>query len=392
MNDAPRGVDETRYTLVEHLTELRGRLLKSVLAVFITTGVALAFAPTLLDYTIAPLSSVLRDRNRVETVIVHTDDSKGNQLEARLREMGNVRLVARYANLSDVRALVERRVEEKDPIDLVLVSASTLGDTTALASDLLEGVEPVPDVAYLITDLRDPIVQELQLEGAALIPDPPRSAALARVVRRAAAASGKAATGDKLVVLSPLDPFFAYMKIALVIGLFLACPIWLYQAWQFVAPGLYANEKLILAPVILSASLLFIGGGLFAYFVMFPVMFDVLVNEMMPASLIGTFTVDKYLSLLMTLTIAFGVVFELPLALAVLAAVGVVTPTLLRKTRKFAIVGSFIFAAVVTPTTDPISLLMMAIPLCLFYELGILLAAIVHRRREEKIAALTETT
>lgn len=383
------GLDETKYSLIEHLSELRGRLLKAVLAVFVTTGVSLYFAPDLLDYTVKPLTNVLRAKNRVDTVLI---DAHGDSVEAQLSKIETVNFRGRFEDLAKVRELVLQSIAEKKPIDLVLVSAQAIKDDGTLVSDLLEGVDPAPEVAYLVANAHDPAVTELQLEGAALIPDPPRTAALSRVVRRAAASAGKAATGDKLVVLSPLDPFFAYLKVALVIGLFLACPIWLYQAWQFVAPGLYANEKRVVAPVILSGSLLFIGGGCFAYFGMFPVMFDVLVNQMMPASLIGQFTVDKYLSLLMTMTVAFGVVFELPLAITVLAMVGVVTPSMLRKLRKYAIVGSFAFAGIITPTTDPLSLFMMAIPLCLFYEIGIVLASIMYKRRQERMNAPSPTS
>lgn len=381
------GIDETKFSLVEHLSELRTRLLRSVIAVFVTTGVAMYFSPQLLDYTVQPLTDVLRARNRVDTILVHDDAKKGDELEARFAKLATMKYRGRYSDLAKVREAVEAAIAEKKPIDLVLVSAHAIHDDGALVSDLLEGIDPAPEVAYLVANIHDPAVAELQLEGASLIPDPPRSAALSRVVRRAAATAGKAATGEKLVVLSPLDPFFAYLKIAIVIGLFVACPIWLYQAWQFVAPGLYANEKLVVLPVIFSASVLFIAGGCFAYFGMFPLMFDVLVNEMMPASLVGTFTVDKYLSLLMTMTVAFGVVFELPLAIAVLAMIGLVTPMLLRKMRKYAIVASFVFAAVITPTTDPLSLMMMALPLVLFYEIGIILAAIVHRRRVKSLSS-----
>lgn len=378
MEQLPSGIDETKYSLIEHLSELRKRIMRSVIAVFLTTGVALYFAADLLDYTVRPLTDVLRDKNRVETLLI---DKDGDAIQAQLTAMKNVYFRGRFNDMSGVRAAVEAAITEKKPVDLILVSAKALGDQDAFVSDLLEGIDPSPEVAYLVANAHDPAVVELQLEGASLIPDPPRTAALARVVRRAAAAAGKAATGDKLVVLSPLDPFFAYLKIALVIGLFVACPLWLYQAWQFVAPGLYAQEKMVVLPVILSGSVLFIAGGAFAYFAMFPLMFDVLVNQMMPASLVGTFTVDKYLSLLMTMTIAFGVVFELPLAIAVLAMIGVVTPPMLRKMRKYAIVGSFIFAAIITPTTDPLSLFMMAGPLVIFYEVGIILASIVSRRR-----------
>jgi sec-independent protein translocase protein TatC len=381
-------LDDTKYTLLEHLSELRGRLVKSILAIFLTTGVALYFASDLLEITVRPLKSVLHDRNRVEAVLIHADSKRAEVLEGLLGANEDVHFDGRMKDLNAVRQLAEGQIKQEHPLDLVLVSAETIKDDGALVSDLLEGLKPQPEVVYLVADPKGPAVSELQLEGASLIPDPPRKAALARVVRRAAAASGKtSATGDKLVVLSPLEPIFAYLKIALVIGLFLACPVWLYQAWQFVAPGLYRREKMIVLPFVLSASFLFLAGGLFAYFVMFPVMFNVLVNEMMPASLAGAFTVDKYLSLLLTMTVAFGVVFELPLVIAVLAMIGLVTPSMLRSFRKYAIIGNFIFAAVITPTTDPLSLFMMAIPMCLFYELGILLAVLMQKKTEARLRA-----
>ncbi|MCK6547450.1 twin-arginine translocase subunit TatC [Myxococcota bacterium] len=384
------GLDETKYTLSEHLTELRGRLVKSLLAVLLTTSVAISYAPELLDYTIAPLQQVLKNRTRVETVLVHKDAKKGGELAERLESHAAVKFHGRIDDLVKVRELVVAQAALKKPIELVLVSTDAIGDDGALVSDLLDDVEPQPEVVYLVANTHDPAVPELQLEGATLIPDPPRKAALERIIRRSAAAAGKSASADKLVVLSPLDPFFAYLKVALVVGLFLACPIWLFQAWRFVAPGLYASERLVVMPAVLAASVMFVAGGLFAYFLVFPVMFDVLVNDMMPANLAGAFTVDKYLSLLMTMTIAFGVVFEMPLVIALLAMIGVVTPAMLRKVRKLAIVGSFVFAAVITPTTDPLSLMLMAVPLVLFYEIGIVLASIVHRRRQERRAAVDE--
>ena len=216
---------------------------------------------------------------------------------------------------------------------------------------------------------------------------PPRTAVVNRMIRRAAATAGKAAAVDRLVVLSPLEPFFAYLKIALVIGLFLACPIWLHQAWLFISPGLYANERKFALPVIISGSFLFIGGGAFAYFAMFPVMFDFLVNEMMPDSLVSSFTVSNYLGLLLRITVAFGVVFELPLALAMLAKVGLVNAERLASFRKYWLVISFILGAILTPA-DPISQLMMAVPLIAFYEVGIIAAKIVGKKPEDE----TETS
>jgi sec-independent protein translocase protein TatC len=168
----------------------------------------------------------------------------------------------------------------------------------------------------------------------------------------------------------------------------LACPIWLFQAWRFIEPGLYPTERGFVLPVVVSGSTLFVAGGLFAYFLIFPAMFDVLINQMMPGSLSGAFTVENYLSLLMQVTLAFGVVFELPLAIALLAALGVVTPAKLRKLRKYWIVMAFVIGGVLTPTPDPFNQSLMAAPLILFYEIGILLAGIMARRREARRAAL----
>ena len=383
------GLDETRYALSEHLAELRLRLGWSILAIVVTTLGCLAFAPPIFEYSIRPLATVLQERSRVETVLVGPEDSRQGQLEEQLGQLERVRFRGRLEELDQVRELVVRAKGTKTPIDLILVDAQSVGADGALVSDLLEGIDPAPYVVYLVRDAKDPFVQELQLEGALVILSPPRNAVLNRVLRRAAGAAGKSTSADKLVVLSPLEPFFAYIKIALVCGLFLACPIWLFQGWRFVSPGMYARERRAVLPAILGASALFISGGAFAYYVMFPVMFDVLVNQMMPASLIGSFTVDKYLSLLLRLTVAFGAVFELPLVMAALAAVGLVQAHTLRRFRKYAIVGAFVLSAVLTPA-DPLSQVMMAVPLVVFYEMGIFLAALLGRRREERLAALAD--
>ena len=385
----PEGLDETRYALSEHLAELRLRLGWSILAIILTTVGCLAFAPPIFEYSIRPLSEVLQDRARVETVLVGPDDAAQGALVDRLEGLKRVRFRGRLEDLETVRDLVERAKDTKHPVDLILVDAETVAADGALVSDVLEDIDPAPYVAYLVDDANDPVVQELQLEGALVILSPPRNAVLNRVVRRAAGAAGKSTSADKLVVLSPLEPFFAYIKIALVCGLFLACPIWLFQGWRFISPGMYSHERRAVLPAIVGASALFISGGAFAYYVMFPVMFDVLVNQMMPASLIGSFTVDKYLSLLLRLTVAFGAVFELPLVMAVLAAVGLVEAKVLRKFRKYAIVGAFVLSAILTPA-DPLSQVMMAVPLVAFYEMGIFLAAVLGRRRAERLAALAD--
>jgi sec-independent protein translocase protein TatC len=368
-----KDLDDTPRTLTEHLTELRGRLVFALLAVTLTTALSATFAPQIFTAAIAPLRDVLKDNARVETIIVHDDPERLTDLQAVILDEERLRLRTTVGDLGGLARLVREGAESRRPVDLVLVSARTIDADGAYVSDVLEGVEPAPFVAYLVEDADSPEVRQLMLDGAVVLLEPLRPAVVKRITRRAAASAGKNANPDKLVVLSPLDIFFAYLKIALICGLFMACPMWLYQAWAFVAPGLYASEKTVVLPVVVSGSVLFIGGGMFAYYLMFPMMFDFLVNQMMPDTLSASFTVDNYLSLLLRLTVAFGVVFELPLAISLLAMVGVVTPQSLAKGRKYAIVIAFVAGAFLTPA-DPLSQIMMAGPLIVFYEIGIILA------------------
>jgi len=375
-----RDIDETPFTLTEHLSELRWRLLKALVAVVTTSLACLAVSPQILDYATEPLRAVLRDGSRIQTVVVHHDPESGGRLRELVGRTERADDRGQYEKLSTAVADVRAAVGSRQPIDLLLVSAGSIGSDGAYVSDLLDGVEPSPFIAYLVEDADAPEVRQLQLDGATVILEPVRAPVFSRILRRAAGAAGKANSPDKLVVLSPLEVFFAYLKIALVAGLFLACPVWLYQAWAFIAPGLYAKEKRVVLPVVVSASALFMAGGLFAYYVMFPVMFDFLVNQMLPQTLAASFTVDNYIGLLLRLTVAFGVVFELPLVLAMLAAIGLVTHQGLAKMRRYAIIVAFIAGAFLTPA-DPVSQILMAGPLIIFYEIGIILARFVGRPR-----------
>jgi len=382
-------MDDSKYTLTEHLSELRGRLAKSFLAVIITSSVALFFADDLLTLSIEPLQRALRSKSRLETVVIDDDQARRDALVARLEDDERIRLVGNAGDIEELGTLASDAVKAKKPLDFVVVAASATDNLGTRAHDVLEGLEPQPHVVYLITQKDSATLQELTLDGISVMPAAPSPARLGREIRKAAAAAGKIARDDKLVVLSPLDPFFAYLKIGLVCGLFMACPVWLYQAWRFVAPGLYETERSVAGTVIVSGSLLFLAGGAFAYFVMFPLMFDVLVNQMMPAELTGSFTVDNYLTILFGMTLAFGVIFELPLVIAMLARVGIVTPEFLVKWRRYWVVAAFIIGAVLTPA-DPISQSLMAIPLVVFYEVGIILARIMVRKRNARIAATAE--
>lgn len=384
-------MDDNKYTLTEHLSELRWRLLKSALAIVVTSSVALIFADDLLTISIQPLQKALRAKSRLETVLVDDDVARRTALAERLDDDERIRMVGQVTQIAELGELAVKSQKAKKPLDLVIVASSATDSKGTRAMDVLDGIDPQPHVVYLLTQKDTSTMEELMLDGISVMPAVPTPARLGREIRRAGAAAGKIAKDDKLVVLSPLDPFFAFLKIGLVCGLFAACPVWLYQAWKFIAPGLYDQEKGVVAPAVISASLLFVGGGAFAYFGMFPMMFDVMVNQMMPSDLAASFTVDNYLSLLFTMTVAFGVVFELPLIIAMMARMGLVTPEFLVKWRRYAIVLAFVIGAILTPA-DPISQIFMSVPLVIFYEVGIILARIMAKKRLTAGVATSDST
>ncbi|SHE50232.1 twin-arginine translocase subunit TatC [Thermomonas hydrothermalis] len=180
--------------------------------------------------------------------------------------------------------------------------------------------------------------------------------------------------GGQLIATQVAAPFFTPMKLALVTALMLAMPWLLYQLWAFVAPGLYRREKRLALPLLVSALLLFYAGCAFAYFLVLPTVFGFLAR-ITPEGVAMMTDISAYLDFVLVLFLAFGLAFELPVALVILALLGWVTPDQLREGRGYAIVGIFIIAAVVTPP-DVISQLLLAIPMCLLYEAGILAARI----------------
>jgi sec-independent protein translocase protein TatC len=188
--------------------------------------------------------------------------------------------------------------------------------------------------------------------------------------------------GDKLIYTSLTEAFFTYLKVGLLGGVLLASPVVFYQLWKFVSPGLYKHERKFVIPFVVSSSLLFMGGAVFGYAVVFPVGFKYFISfssdyiKALPS-------VKQYFSFSVTLLMAFGVVFELPLVTLLLARMGVVTPEMMRKKRKYAIVLIFIVAAILTPGPDVISQLMMAGPLLILYEGSIYIARIFGKKKIE---------
>lgn len=185
--------------------------------------------------------------------------------------------------------------------------------------------------------------------------------------------------GGQLIAVEVASPFFAPLKLAFFVAVFAVMPWLLYQAWAFVAPGLYKREKRLALPLLASALVLFYSGCAFAFFVVLPSVFGFLA-QVTPDGVAMMTDINAYLDFVLVIFLAFGVSFELPVALVILVMLGWVTPKQLSEWRGYAIVGIFIVAAVITPP-DVISQLLLAIPMCLLYEAGIIAAKLVGRTR-----------
>lgn len=191
--------------------------------------------------------------------------------------------------------------------------------------------------------------------------------------------------GDRsLVYTSAVEKFFVYLRVSIYVGIFIAAPVILYQGWSFVAPGLYKKERRAVVPFVFFGTLMFAGGAVFCYFIVLPNAFGFLL-EFGGASdwTRPMLSLKEQLSLVLMMELAFGVIFEIPLVIAFLAMVGLVDAKLLSRYRRHAVVGVTIAAAVMTPTGDPFNLALMAVPMYLFYEVGIVLAWIIGSRRKK---------
>jgi sec-independent protein translocase protein TatC len=160
--------------------------------------------------------------------------------------------------------------------------------------------------------------------------------------------------------------------VTLLAAFIVALPWVLYQAWAFVAPGLYAHEKKLVAPLVISSSVLFVLGIGFCYVFVFKVVFKV-INELAPKSINVSPDIESYFDFVMTMFIAFGLTFEVPVVVVVLVRMGLVSVEKLKKLRPYVIVGAFVVAAIVTPP-DAMSMLLLAVPLCVLFEVGLLVA------------------
>jgi len=190
--------------------------------------------------------------------------------------------------------------------------------------------------------------------------------------------------GGQMIAIDVITPFFVPLKVALMVAFLISLPYILYQMWLFAAPGMLAHEKRMILPLIVVSFLLFLCGMAFAYFAVFPMVFG-FVTAAAPTGVAVMTDIDKYLSFVMGMFIAFGATFEVPVVVVALAWTKVVTLKQLREARSYVIVGAFILGAILTPP-DIISQFMLAIPLWLLYEAGIVVVSWVTKDEDVKTA------
>lgn len=190
--------------------------------------------------------------------------------------------------------------------------------------------------------------------------------------------------GTRMIATGVVTPFFVPMKVTLMVAFVIALPFVLYQAWCFIAPGLYAHERRLGLPLVVGSTVLFIAGMAFCYFFVFGTVFK-FIAQFAPKSITPAPDIEQYLAFVMSMFLAFGLTFEVPVFVIVLTKMGIVDVPKLKEARPYVIVGAFVVAAVVTPP-DVVSQLMLAIPMCLLYELGIFLARFVTKTRTEAVA------
>jgi sec-independent protein translocase protein TatC len=187
--------------------------------------------------------------------------------------------------------------------------------------------------------------------------------------------------GTQMIATDVASPFFTPFKLTIVLSIFIAMPYILYQLWSFIAPGLYKHEKRLMVPLMLGSTLLFYGGIAFAYYVVFPVAFAFF-SSVAPDGVTIATDISSYLDFVLKLFFAFGAAFEIPIAIILLCWTGVTTPASLRTKRPYIVVGAFVVGMLLTPP-DIISQTMLALPMLLLFELGIIIASVYYQTEEE---------
>ena len=197
--------------------------------------------------------------------------------------------------------------------------------------------------------------------------------------------------GGKMIVTDVTGSFFVPMKVTMLVAFIIALPVVMYQLWAFIAPGLYLHERKLIMPLVVSSYSLFIIGMAFAYFLVFPTVFKFMASYNAPLGAEMSTDIDNYLSFAMTTFLAFGITFEVPVVVVVLVRMGMVPLVKLKEIRPYVIVGAFVISAIVTPP-DVLSQLLLAVPMTLLYELGLLVARFYVPKPSEDDTQATSTS
>ncbi len=193
--------------------------------------------------------------------------------------------------------------------------------------------------------------------------------------------------GSTLIFTGITEAFMVYVKVAFLGGIIISSPVLIYEIWLFVAPGLYAREKRYVLPLVISTCFLFTAGALFGFFFVFPYAFEYLVKGFATESIRPMPTMAEYFSIIWMLLLGFGLSFELPVVIVFLARLGITSSAMLRKLRRYAILVIAVVSAVITPTTDAFTMLLLMGPLIFLYEVSILLARMFEKKKESTPSA-----
>ncbi len=239
----------------------------------------------------------------------------------------------------------------------------------------------LPEESFLshLFELRDRLIRALLAIGIVFVCLFPWAKELYALLAQPLLAS--LPQGGQMIATDVVGVFLVPMKVALMVAFLIALPYVLYQVWAFVAPGLYVHEKRLALPLVAASVILFFVGMAFAYFLVFPTVFGFMA-KVAPEGVAWMTDIEKYLSFVMSTFIAFGVTFEVPVVVIVLVQMRVVKLATLKEWRPYVIVGAFVVGAIFTPP-DVISQLMLAIPLCLLYELGMLMSRFVSQPEDQ---------
>ena len=344
-------LEEGAMSFLEHLDELRSRLVRIAIFVMLAFVLCWVFSDKIYNFLQVPVRAAMIEANRASRINL-PDATVGTLADYIDKEVAYVFTAeTKIGNaLVPVGTTIKVRVEASDDgvPNLVTTSPWVINTATVIG----EGFH-IPRQLYLTSNIY-------------LSPD------------------------NRLVVPTVQGAFNLYIKVAFYAAIFFAVPFILIQIWGFVAPGLYPHEKKYAAPVIFMASVFFLTGCSFAYYIAFPRAANFLLGVAAGGNLRPLVTADDYFDLIITIMLGLGVVFEIPTVTFFAARLGLVTPRLLLKVWRYAVVAIFILAAVLSPTTDVPNLLVFAAPMLLLYFLSVGIAWIFHRKRrtEEEYQAL----